>query len=262
MEKWLIKTAWPMTPPLPYSLFHLAFAAIGITAAALLAWRLRRLSHSRRVILLFALGLVLAVAEGYKQLFLYYIIDARCYDWWYFPFQLCSVPMYLCLCLPWLSQKGQGTLCTFMYSYNLLGAFMVFVEPSGLMHPYWTLTLHSFLWHIILIFIGLLIAFSGMCPRSGHSFAKATGLFLLCCLIATGINILASPYGNPDMFYITPYYPTTQLIYARIAKTLGTIPGNIIYLLSIILGAWLLYLGYEKGGRCGDSQGAERREGM
>lgn len=49
-----------------------------------------------------------------------------------------------------------------MYNYNLLGPVMVFVDPSGLMQPYWTLTLHGFIWHILLIFIGLLIAFSRM----------------------------------------------------------------------------------------------------
>lgn len=59
-------------------------------------------------------------------------------------------------------------------------------------------------------FIGLLIAFSGMGSVSWKGFTGSTGrLFLACCGIAA-VNILAGPYGYPDMFYITPYYPTTQ----------------------------------------------------
>ena len=246
MEKWLLKTAWPMTPPLPYSPFHIIFALTGILSAAVLARLLKNLSYKKRIWLLASIGLLLAVTEIYKQLFLYYVADGRHYDWWYFPFQLCSLPMYLCLLLPFVSKEKQHILCTFMYSYNLLGAFMVFVDPSGLMHPYWTLTIHSFMWHIVLIFIGFLIGFSGMAEKGRSGFQKATGLFLLCCLIATVINIAAHPYGNADMFYITPYYPTTQMIYRNISEALGIVPGLIVYIFSIILGAGILHFAYTK----------------
>lgn len=40
-------------------------------------------------------GIILAFGELYKQLFLYVIVNHGKYDWWYFPFQLCSTPMYL-----------------------------------------------------------------------------------------------------------------------------------------------------------------------
>ena len=70
-------------------------------------------------------------------------------------------------------------------------------------------------------------------------------LFLFCCIIATGINIWAGPEGNADMFYITPYYATTQIVYSQIAAKFGIFAGNTVYVLSIILGAWLLHLVYE-----------------
>ena len=42
MEDWLIKTAWPMTPPLPFSAFHICFSLFGLSAAFTLAWLCRR----------------------------------------------------------------------------------------------------------------------------------------------------------------------------------------------------------------------------
>ena len=141
----LTLTAWSMTPPAVWSPFHLVFMLIGIPLAAFAAWKLRTRSEAFRLHLLFACGIFLAFSEVYKQLFLYYIENNRHYDWWYFPFQLCSLPMYLCLLLPFVPHKYQRIFCTFMYNYNLLGAVMVFVDPSGLMHPYWTLTLHGFI---------------------------------------------------------------------------------------------------------------------
>ena len=41
MKNWLLKTAWPMVPPVPYSAFHVVFAITGILCAVLLAWSLR-----------------------------------------------------------------------------------------------------------------------------------------------------------------------------------------------------------------------------
>ena len=72
-------SAWPMEAPSPYSAFHLGLTAAGILTAFLLA---RRLSRTQRPVkLLFICGLLLALSEVYKQLFLYYIVNGGHYDW-------------------------------------------------------------------------------------------------------------------------------------------------------------------------------------
>lgn len=38
------------------------------------------------------------------------------------------------------------------------------------------------------------------------------------------------------MFYISPYYPNGQVVFHEIALTIGTVPGNILYLLSVAPG--------------------------
>lgn len=153
--------------------------------------------------------------------------------------------MYLCLLLPFVPHKYQRIFCTFMYNYNLLGAVMVFVDPSGLMHPYWTLTLHGFIWHILLIFIGCSSPFPAWCCQPPKDSGSPTAVFTVGCVIATIINVTSHPYGNADMFYITPYYATTQIVYSQIAAKFGIFAGNTVYVLSIILGAWLLHLVFQ-----------------
>ena len=250
-ESILRVTAWPMTPPAPYSAFHILLTLFGagpvVFFARIFSKKIRSTSapepYFRRI--LFSCGVLLALMELYKQAFLYVIEFHGHFDWWYFPFQLCSLPMYLCLLLPFVPHKYQRIFCTFMYNYNLLGAVMVFVDPSGLMHPYWTLTLHGFIWHILLIFIGLLIAFSRMVLPTAKGFWQSTAVFAVGCVIATIINVTSHPYGNADMFYITPYYATTQIVYSQIAAKFGIFAGNAVYVLSIILGAWLLHLVFQ-----------------
>ena len=114
-----------MEAPSPYSAFHLGLTAAGLLTAFLLA---RRLSRTQRPVkLLFICGLLLALSEVYKQLFRYYIVNGGHYDWWYFPFQLCSVPMYLCLLLPLLQTAWHGRIArafyTFLQDYGLLGQY-------------------------------------------------------------------------------------------------------------------------------------------
>lgn len=251
LQSILRMTAWPMTPPAPYSAFHILLTVFGagfaVFFARLFGKKIRSMASPEPYFhhVLFSCGVLLALMELYKQAFLYVIEFQGHFDWWYFPFQLCSLPMYLCLLLPFVPHKYQRIFCTFMYNYNLLGAVMVFVDPSGLMHPYWTLTLHGFIWHILLIFIGLLIAFSRMVLPTAKGFWQSTAVFAVGCVIATIINVTSHPYGNADMFYITPYYATTQIVYSQIAAKFGIFAGNAVYVLSIILGAWLLHLVFQ-----------------
>lgn len=242
MEAFLSLTAWPIGPSGPGSAFHAAAVLILLPAALAAAWKLRGLSETRAVFLLFLLGIFLAASEVYKQLFLYYIENGRHYNWWYFPFQLCSLPMYLCLLLPVLSPKARKIVFTFMYQYNLLGALLVFAEPSGLFHPYLALTLHGFLWHGILVFIGFWILFSGRADTCRRQFLTSTALFLICCAAATGINVLARfaaspPWQDADMFYISPFYQNTQIVFHQIAECLGIFPGNAVYIGAVVAGA-------------------------
>lgn len=243
MKELLLHTAWSMTTPTPYSAFHIVISLAGIALAVFLAHRLRRVPERALLGILFSCGLVLAVSEIYKQLFLYYVVNDMHYDWWYFPFQLCSLPMYFCLLLPCIpSRKLRTVLLTFMQNFNLLGGVMALLEPSGLLHPYWVLTLHGLFWHILLIFIGLLIGFNGRSDLSARGFANTLPLFGACCLIASFINVWTHTLGDADMFYISPYYPTTQIVFHTIALKLGILAGNVIYLLSICLGGFLFHL--------------------
>lgn len=232
-----------MRTPAPYGPFHLILTALGVGVALLAA---RALAARPRRNVLFVCGLVLGASELYKQGFLYYVVNNCRYDWWYFPFQLCSVPMYLCLAMPFLDRgtynRARRAVCTFLQDFGLLGGVMALAEPTGLMHPYLTLTLHGLCWHFMLIFIGLYCALNGKAARKPSGYAAVLPLFTACCAVATLINVAAHPYGYADMFYISPYYPNEQIIFHQIALEIGIAAGNIIYLTGVALGGFICHL--------------------
>ena len=45
-------------------------------------------------------------SEIWKQFTLTFAIGGGSYIWWYFPFQLCSIPMYILLVYPWIRKKN------------------------------------------------------------------------------------------------------------------------------------------------------------
>ena len=243
-----MKTAWPMTPPAPYSFFHLFFVSAGLILVVFLSYyTTRKIKNHQIPGLLFLCGIVLAASECYKQLFLYYVVNDQTYNWWYFPFQLCSLPMYFCLVLPFVPSAGKKTvLYTFMQDFNLLGGIMALAEPSGLFHPYWVLTIHGLIWHLLLIYIGLVIAFSRCSDTTTRGFVRTLPLFFFCCIVASVINRTAKPLGQADMFYISPYYPSAQIVFHDIAIKYGISIGNALYLAVTCLGGFIFHFIFGK----------------
>ena len=109
------------------------------------------------------------------------------------------------------------------------------------MHPYWTMTLHGFLWHFILLFLGLLSCMSGIAGHERRDYMNILPFFFLCCVIACVINIAVGPTADADMFYISPFHPSSQPVFHEIACTAGIFWGNLLYVVSMIAGGLLMH---------------------
>ena len=99
--------------------------------------------------LLFLCGIIMLSSEIWKQFTLTFLLGGGQYNWWYFPFQLCSIPMYLLIAYPWIRRETlRRVILSFLMCYSLLGGIAVFADTSGLHYPLASLTIHSYLWHI------------------------------------------------------------------------------------------------------------------
>lgn len=269
LEKFLRLTAWTMTAPTAFSFFHIIIAVSGTLVAFLAAnvcshysdrYCSDRLCSNRyhsdqaAVIrperILFFCGALLLLMECYKQAFLYVVVNHGHYDWWYFPFQLCSVPMYLCLLYPMLPETGcaagtRRTAATFLQDFGMLGGMMALLFPEGFLTPWWTLTLHGFLWHFILIFLAVYCRKAGLTDLSERGFVRTLPLYLLCCLIAAAINTAVQynfyPDSYADLFYINCFFPSEQPVFREISLALGNLWGHAAYLLTSCIGAGLIH---------------------
>ncbi len=237
-------TAWTMEKPKAYGAFHLIFTFVGVLLCILAARKLRHISERGNRIVLFGVGIFLVLTEIYKQLFYYYYIGNGSYQWWIFPFQLCSVPMYLCIFAS-LLKKGKiqhGMFC-FMTTYNLLGGIMAFIEPSGIVHEYWTLTLHAFIWHMLLIFVGAYLIASGRFAKTKKEFLSATVGFLALAVLAFSINLIFWDVSNGsiNMFFVGPQN-SSLAVFKQISEKFGWYISTLLYIPTVCLGAFLVFL--------------------
>lgn len=187
-------------------------------------------------------GILMLLTEIWKQWCLTYQIGAGQYNWWYFPFQLCSIPMYVCLIISFTSsEKIHRVLLTFLMDYGLLAGIFTFFDTSGMHYTYAPLTVHSYTWHILLILLGVYAGYVNMAQASKTDFRTASVIYLFCCLVAALCNYTLRRCGNINMFYISPYYKMDQKVFRHIAILLGNNAGIAVYILSVVLGAYLIH---------------------
>ncbi|MBQ9748892.1 MAG: YwaF family protein [Clostridia bacterium] len=243
IEAMMAATAWGMEKPEAYGPFHLIATGIGLALSIFLAYRLRGISERGNRILLFSVGMFLLLTEAYKQLFHTFYLSEHTYNYSIFPFQLCSVPMYLCIITAFLKdgRLRQG-MFHFMTTYNLLGGLISFAEPSGLSHAYVTLTLHAFVWHMTLVFVGLYLIASGRYAKTWADYRSATVTFLVLAVIAFGINLIFwEPSGGKiNMFFVGPRN-SSLAVFKDIAKAYGWYVSTALYLPAVCLGALLVF---------------------
>lgn len=244
LDRFMTATAWEMTPPKAYGPFHLIFTFVGVFLCILIAWRLRNLGERGNKILLCGVGAFLMLTEVYKQLFYYHYIGNGSYQWWIFPFQLCSVPMYFCVIAPFLKKgKVQSGMYHFMTTFNLLGGLMAFIEPSGIIHGYWTLTLHAFIWHMTLVFVGFYLLASGRYAQTRKDYLSAMVTFLCLCVVAFSINLIFRDVsgGSINMFFVGPSN-SSLIVFKQISEACGWYVSTLLYIPTVCLGAYILFL--------------------
>ena len=236
--------------PVLFGELHLALTALSV-ALNIAVYLLVKGKHEDVLLkVLWALGLVMMISEVFKQWFCYkYLFDGQV-NLWYFPWQLCSVAMYLSFIARYLKGRAQDAVLVYLSTFSLLGALMALAYPENMLFQHAVLTFHSFIYHSLIISEAI-VAIEILKKRDRVPFRRALPLFGITVIIAEVINVLArviirDPSREPDMFYISPFYPTTQPVFSQIAGRFGTVPEIIIYLLCLVLAAYLLYLLEEK----------------
>lgn len=231
--------------PTLFGPLHITFLIIAVITSILLYFLIRKKEEKFLLRFLFISGIIMFIFEIWKQIFSYHYVFNGQYNMWYFPWQLCSMSMYCALLLP-LFKKRQNVIIVFLATYSLLASIIALLLPYDMLRIQVLLTCHGFIYHIIMLYQAL-IAIIILRKRNDYKFYPSIVLFLIMAFIAeivntTGHLIFNDIHREPNMFYISPFYPTTQPVFNTIANKFGIFVEVIVYLGIITLVSYLIYL--------------------
>lgn len=240
MRAFLYWTAWEMEKPASYGAFHILMTLGLLLLTVFVAWRLRNADEKTNRVVMGVVGGFLLLTEVYKIAF-HLTVNPYAWGFWgAFPFQLCSVPMYLSLfCAFCRNQKVSHWLYEGMFAVNMLGGIMAFLEPSGIQHGYVTLTLHAYIWHMLLIFLGLYLYMSKRACTDQGSYKKAALMYLGSCVVAQGFNLIFGDKVN--CFYISPYVQSPLAVFKNIYAACGWLVNMVLMILGVLLASAAIY---------------------
>ena len=173
-------------------------------------------SMDRKVVGVFAVLLVLG--EVFKQLFWFEYYGY--YRWEIFPFQFCSVPIYVSVFATLVPSERIREVCyRFLAFFGIIGGIAVMAVPSAVLYTYFVpISIHSMVWHSILIAMGVYLIVSRRYGRKLQELLTPFYMYLSCIILALVGNVLVyklhlgtdacHPGDNLSMFYLSPYYPT------------------------------------------------------
>jgi len=150
----------------------------------------------------------------------------------------------MCLFAPWLKPgKFQRAMYSFMVLYNLLGGAIAFAEPSGLLHGHLFLTIHSCVWHMLLVFVCLFLCLSKRGGTQKTDYIPATLTFVALCAVAFVLNCIVQLGldGDMNMFFVGPGN-SPIIVFKQFSEWFGWYINTPIYMFAVCLGAYMLFV--------------------
>lgn len=244
-----------METPKPYGIFHLSALALMlvITVVLCLAGRNAKDKTFRRICL--TAWLILVLFETYKQInFSFNYDEAKTwwdYQWYAFPFQMCSAPIYV-LPFVFLSKKDgaiRKATVSFLAFYILFAGIAVMLYPVSVFISTIGINIQTMVWHGTQVILGVYFIVYYRKSIDLRFFRRGIIVFLIMVGCAMALNMLIPNYTDEtfNMFYISPKFASTL----PVLSMLYTGPENppvpwpaflALYLLGYTFASFLVYL--------------------
>ncbi len=226
------------------SWFQYLWLVILVIATITAAVKMKDLNNKNLNKTLFTAGIVMVVFEIYKQLFFSYDAGWR-YMWYAFPFQFCSVGMYLFILIPFVkNEKIRDGLIAFLATYSFFSGLAVMLYPATVFVSDVGINIQTMVHHGLLCVIGFGLLANYLKP-SFKSFFRGMIVFFVLILIASFLNIVHNNFiknGTFNMFFINPLYDTGIPILELVQPKVGPISFVIIYYLGFTFLAFIIFM--------------------
>jgi len=241
-----------METPALYGWFHVIFLILTVLAAVYLCTKRKNDSPEQVRKVVFIVALVVFVLEIYKQInYSFSYSDGSIvfdFQWYAFPFQFCSTPMYVGL-LAGLSRKGKirDALCAYLSTYAVFAGLCVMIYPGDVFVGTVGINIQTMICHGSMIPIGAYLFATGCVKLEKKTILKAIPVFASAVLLAVVMNEVAYLTGlleteTFNMFFISRHCEPSLPVYSLVQGVLPFPWCLIVYVLGFSAAAFLVLL--------------------
>ena len=254
-EKLLVFMESEMTEPTLYGWFHI-LSLVLLAVATFAVIRLFK-GRSERAVSRFAMvvWIVLVLLEVYKQIVFTLEYENGMveydYQWYAFPYQFCSTPMYVLPLVAFLKEgRVRDGAIAYMSTFSLFAGFAVMLYPADVYVSTIGINIQTMIHHGSQILLGVFFIFRYCSRHSVKYFLRGVGVFAVTVAIALVMNVAVFNIFESlaidetfNMFYISPYFDCTLPVLSGVYTAVPYPLFLIVYIFGFTFaGALVLYL--------------------
>lgn len=243
-----------MNEPTAFGWFHWMWIIITFLMIFIL-YKLRNRYNDKQLKWVIGIyGVVAFLLEFAKQISWSFNYDATTkiitwdYEWYAFPFQLCSTPIFVCLiCLFLKNNKIRKSLFSYLSFTTIWGSIMTIVMPDTCLISEILINIHTMWLHCGSLVISVYLLMTKEVELNIKSLKRAIIVFIIFVGIAQLLNIGVYNLGvlnneTFDMFYISPYFETTLPVFSTLRQIFPYPIYLLLYVIALSLGSGVIYL--------------------
>ena len=240
-----------METPVMYGKFHIFFFVASLVAGIFLCVKFKNVSEALVRRFLLVVSLVVIALEVYKQINYSFEYDGKRilfdYQWYAFPFQFCSTPMYIGLLAAIVrNKKIHSSLCSYLGTYAFFAGLCVMIYPTTVFTRTIGVNIQTMICHGSMITVGIFLLCSGYVKTEYRSVLNALPVFIILVTMASIMNEIAYQSGlletdTFNMFFISPHCNPELPVYSLVQ---GVVPFPwcaLIYIIGFSLAGYLLH---------------------
>ena len=236
-ERFLISLQGTMPTPTNYGWFHLMFVALAIISTVLICYFGKNAKDKtfRRIVLIS--WIIILVLEIYKQL-IYSVSEVGGsavwdYQWYAFPYQLCSTPLYLLPFVAFMKDgKTRDSIMSFLSTFAMFGGLAVFIYPNDVFISTIGINIQTMVHHGLQIVLGIYFMV--------YVFGVMLGIAMLLNIVLYH-TVMVNNGESFNMFYISPYFPCTLPVLSMIYAKVPYVVFLLIYIFGFILAGAIMF---------------------
>ncbi len=237
-----------MTRPTMYGWFHILFLIVTVVATVLLCKVVGK-GNERKVVLI--TSIIVIVLEIYKQINYTFGVEngviTADYEWYAFPFQFCSTPMYIGLLAGVTKGKIHDALCAYLATFSVFAGLCVMLYPSTVFIGTIGINIQTMICHGSMIAVGVYLLYTNYVKSEHKTILKAIPVFAVLVCVAVVLNEIAHLTGlletdTFNMFFISPYCEPSLLVYSWVQGVVAFPWCLFIYVGAFSLASYIILL--------------------